>query len=467
MARQKNDLIDQSGAANQPAAAALANMTRDQLLAALGVLSGLPVNITSAPLARIDTGNLLSDKPRLTILFPPCSNELLALINTTNADEVTAYFKEYFVFQRHIVFGQTGYPPAELSGQLGGVLDSALLNGCPSEGIILSSPGAVPQWPGDCCVCTPCVRLDGNRNQLADPAAVTPHISRLFVGDAVWLFWMGDRLGIFHILGAILDSYASTGMIPISSGSIDPGVKDDVLAIVLEVMVRQMKQGLASSVRDRASLFRASLGWNSPQGKNLNLQTQVNTGFNTQFHKLIHGALEWYRDLRLAEAIRTTALPATPSTSTLVSIKDTIDVLKKRFEAWEYGRNMYNTLSGIVWTLAGMSVIRELRTSLGIPPAFNDPHEYIPAAYDLLVAKRPITSGDENRYDLHRRLAMNGRDILLDLEVIDFTDTTSGGALERWLRQVESKVEEYRTAYRTLTGVDLGSTPPVAIDQQA
>jgi hypothetical protein len=460
----KDDYIQQSGPANKPGAPShLANLTKEQLLQALGVLGGLPISIQNAPYLPIDTGERLGKKPRLTVLFPPCSNELLGLINTTHTDDITTYFREYFIFQRHVVFGQTGDPPVELSSQLSGVVDNALLTGCPAPDPTLLAPGPVPTWPSECCVCAPCVRLDGNRDQLTQP----PHIRRLFVGDVVWLFWLGERLGIFQILGAILDAYATNGRIPISSGSIDPGVKDDVIAIILEVMVRQMKQGLGTSGRERSSLFRTSVGWDSPVGKTLQLDTQVNTGFNTQFHKLIFAALEWYRDLRLAEAIRTTAIPATPSTSTLVTIKDTIDMLRKRFEAWEYGRNMNNTLSGTVWAIAGMSVIRELRTTLGIPPAYDQPHEYIPAAYDLLVAKRPITSGEANRYDLHKRLAANGRDILLDLEVINFNDTTAGGELERWLRQVEGKIEEYRTAYRTLTGVDLGSGPSPVIEQQA
>jgi hypothetical protein len=41
--------------------------------------------------------------------------------------------------------------------------------------------------------------------------------------------------------------------------------------------------------------------------------------------------------------------------------------------------------------------------------------------------------------------------------------------LDRWLTQIETRVEAYRTAYRTLTGTDLGGTPPPgtpAIEQQ-
>jgi hypothetical protein len=40
------------------------------------------------------------------------------------------------------------------------------------------------------------------------------------------------------------------------------------------------------------------------------------------------------------------------------------------------------------------------------------------------------------------------------------------GALDQWLSQIEAKVEGYRTAYRTLTGVDLGASPNPVIEQQ-
>lgn len=224
---------------------------------------------------------------------------------------------------------------------------------------------------------------------------------------------------------------------------------------------------MSSTVRDRACVYQTVLGWTSAPARKLGLDTNVNTGFNTLFHKMIFHSLEFYKDKRLAVAIRGTAAPvAPPSVATLITIRDTIDVLKKRFEAFHYGRNYYNTLSGIVWAIAGMSVIRELRTTLGIPPAYDTPDEYIPAAYDILVLKRPVTSGETNRYLVHKECADKGRDILLDLEVIDHTQADPDGELEKWLTQIEAKIEGYRTAYRTLTGVDLGTTATPVIEQQ-
>jgi len=278
-------------------------------------------------------------------------------------------------------------------------------------------------------------------------------------------------MGIPQILGAILDSFASNGRLPISNGSLELGigvniVRDDMTALILELMVRQTKMGLSSSVRDRGAVYRTVLGWESTLCRGLKLDTEVNTGFSTLFHRFIHNALEYYRDRRLALAIQSVST-GRPSVATLTTIRDTIGLLKKRFEAFDYGRNYYNTLAGIVWTIAGMTVIRELRGTFGVPTAFDRPHEFIPAAYDLLVLKRPVTRGDINRYTVYRDCATYARDILLDLEVLEPDKNLAD--LENWLAfNVEDKVEGYRTAYRNLTGdVDLGAVPSTAVEQQA
>ncbi len=117
-----------------------------------------------------------------------------------------------------------------------------------------------------------------------------------------------------------------------------------------------------------------------------------------------------------------------------------------------------------------MALIRELKTTIGIPAEYNFEYEYIPAAYNLLVEKRQITPSETNRYIAHHECANDARKILLDLEVINHKDDRPNGELELWLNLIENRVEGYRTAYRSLTNVDLAisverGTP--LIDQQA
>ena len=444
------------------------------LIARLDKAGGVPISLRIAASGVVETFDLLKAKAPVTVAFPPCSGEMLALILTKDnlnkpltygqKDDIVRYFEEYFRF---------GAPHVIIRGNLFEHIDSDLLN-CGTNPLKFSTGGLDEhtEWLGDCCICSPCLTLDGNRNPVEpylddDEREPPTEIRRLFIGDVVWLSFM-ERMGIPQILGAILDAYACNGRLPISNGSLDAGIKDDITALVLETMTRQVKTGMSSTVRDRACLYRTTLGWTSDAGRKLKLDTNVNTGLNTLFHKLIYHSLEFYKDKRLAVAIRGTAAPvAPPSVATLITIRDTIDLLKKRFETFDYGRNYYNTLSGIIWTIAGMSVIRALATTIGIPPAFGSPDEFIPAAYDILVLKRPITSGDTNRYLVHKECADKGRDILLDLEVVNHKDVTPvTGDLEEWLTQVEAKIEGYRTAYRNLTGVDLGVSANPVIEQQ-
>lgn len=443
--------------------------------AAQAVPASLIIKMERPPV--VNTTDLLRGKRRLTVAFPPCTDELLALIRTGDSDDVTKFFRDYFKFRRHHILGQTKIGGSgqweDIENHLHAVLDPALLD-CPN-GIIIERHESNAhydyhqhEWPSECCLCSPCVTLDGERNLPPQPTLPTvPNgIRRLFVADALWLFYF-ERMGIQQILGVILDAFAYNGRLPISNGSLSMAIKDDIVALVLEVMVRQTKMGLAPTVRDRACLYRTTLGWTSKPGRGLNLDTEVNTGFSTLFHRFIANALDYYKDKRLAVAIRGTAVPdAPPSVATLITISNTIDVLKKRFEAFAYGRNYYNTLAGIVWTIAGMAMIRELRETLGIPPAYGDAHEFIPAAYDLLVLKRPVTHGEINPYLEHKRCAEHGRDLLLDLEVIDHEQNAPGQELDNWLYQIETKVEAYRTAYRSLTGVDLGGSGTPTIEQQ-
>ena len=446
---------------------------RLQLMAELfgGDRSDLFIRTINKP-APVPTFQRLKEKIPVTVAFTPCAEELLALISLSGKDpstwdDIEKMLDEYFTFgSKHVI----------IEGDLATVLDQNLLNCADSTPIdvLKVRPNAAAgkadfvigntNFVGDCCLCSPCIRIDGTRN--GGVLGSTPGIRRLFIGDLFWLFYF-ERMGIFQILGAVLDAFAHNGRIPISNGSLFPDMKDDVAALVLEVMVRQTKTGLASSVRDRGSAFRTTLGWTSDSARKLSLDTNVNSGFNTLFHKFIFNSLEFYKDVRLANAIQAAANPGRPSVATKTTISNTIEVLKKRFETFDYGRNYYNTLSGIVWALAAMSIIRELRTSIGIPPTYNEPHEYISAAYDLLVLKRPVTSGDANRYIVNKECAQSGRDILLDLEVINHKDVGEGGELEAWLFQIEGKIEAYRTAYRTLTGIDLGASESAKIEQEA
>ena len=102
--------------------------------------------------------------------------------------------------------------------------------------------------------------LDGNRNRpprtrFAFHRAVTYGgcSSATSSGRSTSIAWESIRSS-----GAILDAFAYTGRLPISNGSIDLTHQDDIMALVLEMMVRQTKTGMSSTVRDRNGAFRTA-----------------------------------------------------------------------------------------------------------------------------------------------------------------------------------------------------------------
>lgn len=121
-----------------------------------------------------------------------------------------------------------------------------------------------------------------------------------------------------------------------------------------------------------------------------------------------------------------------------------------------------------------MSLVRELAPTLGIPsPSYEAPYEYIPAAYEILVERRPTPATRAitrtNRFIVNRDLANNGRAILLDIEALNngaANFRSPGEDLETWLAVAEDEIEGYRGAYLAATGVDLGAKTTAAIEQQ-
>jgi len=370
--------------------------------------------------------------------FDPATDLILNAVATVpepSADDHAAiHFREYFV-----------------SGSLGGAIEP----GAPRRralGDIVAPQACEAHYPGPWPIPDPCAVVDGRRGTLDH------QIRRLLAGDLVWLYYM-ERMGVFQILGGILDDYALIGRHPISSRQL--------AVIVVESMVRELRSGLGSTTRDRDVAYRRCLGWTSEVGRTLGSEAAPNRAFSAQFHRLIRLALQFYKDRQLAVAIRDVVTPTRASTATLIAIRDTMRVLQKSCEVFEYGRTYTTALNGIVWVLGALTVIRDLRRDLGIPESYSSPWEYVPAAYSLFVEPEQTDrrmQPDPNRYFAHRECANAGRNIMLDVEVLPINDrdfATPGGVLETWLNLAESSIEGYRTGYQSLTEINLADGEPV------
>src|SRR5262245_910342 len=377
-------------------------------------------------------------------------------------------FRDYFAFAKHQVFPGKFWDNAE-NGVDPDLADCAKI----PRSIVGPAPPPPPpprtvEQPFSCCVDCSCATLRGDRHLSAElvgsnrtppdanfPAIPLlgdnpPFLTRLFTGDALWLYYM-ERMGLFQILGGLMDDYATGGTLPIANNSL--------AAFVLETMVRHLKTGSSSMQRERITAYRRALGWTTEAGRVLAVTSSTNTAFSQQFHRLIQSVLGYYDAKRIAVAINRTGQGGA-SVATETSITETVNLLRQSFRAMEYGRVHQDTLGGIVWAVGTLGLIYEMRDDIGIPKDYMQPEQLIPAAYDMLVLKRATVATDTNRYLTHATAATAGRRIVLDVQGLAAGGSSASPAdVRTWLEMEETEraFEDYRTAHRNLTGVDLGA----------
>ena len=391
--------------------ATITDKTREDYQAELAELGGLLIDPAQTPAVKVP--------------FVPCASVLLA--QTADDLEIKAFYDQYFEHRYHRFL-----TPEEIRRLTCTTLGD---NDDPSGRLVNAGGGCLPPS---------CVTLAGLRGSATYVTSPTSRIARVFVGDLVWVFFL-ERMGVFKLFARLVDDYATTGQFPVETG--------DLTSITLEVMVRQLKMGMASSVRERTATYRRCLGWTSDVGRQLGIRSETSTAFHDQFHKLLHDTLRYSADKRLAKAIQLTSTGGS-SAATRVAIRDTLVLLKESFKVFGYGRNCYNTLNAIVYAVAALDLVRNLRSQIGIPSTYTTASQYVSAAYYSLIEGKPASESKPNRYLLHLACATSARDLLLDIEKLDADNVDAVG---QWIDNeiVEERVETYRKAYRDLTKIDL------------
>lgn len=265
----------------------------------------------------------------------------------------------------------------------------------------------------------------------------------LTVGAVIWLYFY-ERMGIFKILGALMDDYNYRGKYTIS------GRRTNDYSLLMDKICTLHRLGMSSNLRDRICLYQRVLGVSIEN--NLGIQSERNTGFMNTFNRLTDYMLEYYKTKQLAQAIQVQAGTVQPrsSVATQTSIRDTINVLKQHFEPLQYGRNLINTFLGIATVHATLCLINMVKAEIGIPAQYERPEEFIPAAYDILVANRSRMLNESNRFIIYDNCASYGYRLLTDIEMITLGNVppvATGSKLDVWLNDIEGLVEGYRNAY--------------------
>jgi hypothetical protein len=271
----------------------------------------------------------------------------------------------------------------------------------------------------------------------------------LTVGAVIWLYYY-ERMGIFKILGVLMDDYNYRGKYTISGNRKDKNGNINNYSALMDMVCSLHRIGIGSNIRDRICTYQRVLGVSIEN--NLGIESEHNTGFMQTFNKLLDYMLEYYKTKQLAVAINN-AGQTRSSVATQTSIRDTMNVLKQQFEPFQYGRNQENTFLGIAMVHATLCLLNNLRKEIGIPDQYERPEEFIPAAYDILVAKKAVTLNESNRFIIHDNCASYGYRLLTDIETADltqFSTVSTGGSLDLWLDDIEGLVEGYRNAYSSL-----------------
>ena len=273
----------------------------------------------------------------------------------------------------------------------------------------------------------------------------------LTVGALIWLYYY-ERMGIFKILGVLMDDYNYRGKYTISGSRKDSKNAEIAYSALMDAICTLYRTGISSNQRDRICTYQRVLGVSIEN--NLGIDSEKNVGFMQTFSKLLDYMLEYYKAKQLATAINT-GNKVRSSVATQTSIGDTINLLQQQFEPLQYGRNQINTFLGIATVHATLCLVNLLRKEIGIPDQYDKPEEFIPAAYDILVSKsaRSLTLNESNRFIVFDNCATYGYRLLTDIETLDLSVLSTAGngsKMDIWLDDVENLVEGYRNAYASV-----------------
>jgi hypothetical protein len=264
-------------------------------------------------------------------------------------------------------------------------------------------------------------------------------LNQLGMGAVIWLYYY-ERMGIFKILGALLDDYNYKGKYTLK-------IKEPY-AVLMEHVSLLFRKGEATTSRDRCGLFEKTIG--ATIENNFGMVVTKNESFMKTFDEILKQALEHYSYRRLDNAIGSATGAARSSVATLTTIKDSLENLKSQFQPFYYGRNAINTFLGIVTVYATLCLVRLMKSDIGISNQYEKPQDFIPAAYDILVMGKPAVITDSNRFITYDNCASYGYRLLTDFELINTTlfnpSSNVDDPLNLWINSIEPLVEGYKKA---------------------
>jgi hypothetical protein len=272
----------------------------------------------------------------------------------------------------------------------------------------------------------------------------------LTVGAVYWLYNY-ERMGVFKILGVLLDDYNYKGQYTISGNRIDNKDLANRYSALIDLISTLHRLGISSNLRDRVSTYQRVLGMTIDN--NLSIESERNIGLMPTFATLNTYMLQYYADKRLATAIQTGGISRS-SVATQTSIKDTLTLFQQQLEPFQYGRNQINTFLGIATVHATLCLLYMLRKEIGIPDQYEAADEFVQSAYEILVLKRTAMINEKNRFVLYDNCASYGYQLFTDFEMLNVAElnisSDPNSTFNKFLDDSESKVEGLKNALVSL-----------------
>ena len=383
-------------------------------------------------------------KPRFPFLMPEGADVVTSFIDENIDDGVARFFNDYFTKEFHQFTDNftNGPTPTNIIEKITGSHDGLGKLLC----FFFSRDKRIHPsfYPA-------CITVKGKRGIDYSFANTEARTTWLTIGD---VFYLKERKDVFSLFSYMINAYLRQSQeIPAKPSG------NEHVPILLEVITRLLSNGSFRRI-ELEYLFQHCFG-DSPLSSIDENERKIhfnNSEFNNGLESLTEVVSEYYRNQKVASVLKPEGEFAAASLSQIRErVKTLVDLIKPFYQC----RNINNLVTGLVYFATSLYLINTLSQFL-LPDVKGKNLEEIMAQLQNFFLKKPTEKAlNDIRNDL--RLAESGRQILLEIEVLDqiLSETAPGGeaeVIENWLasKQTETNFNTFISSYNTKYNKTLG-----------
>jgi len=298
-----------------------------------------------------------------------------------------------------------------------------------------------------CCLPCSILRMIGNRGINTLDETSTKKIQTILYADTFWS-WFVERTDIDKISGKILGDLEFGGRFPVGY--------NQLTGYISQVMINEINKGMSSRRRQRTAVSLKMVGLRidgSYAGLKLS-DMQISQGMTIAL-QLVAKIEDFYNYRRVVQTIEAVA-GKKESQQSLGSIRTSIELLRRSSEKFRYGTSAHNTVSSIVWKLAGFWLVLATSKETGVSQQtrFED---IVDTARNTILSNKIGTTSEKSKTKIYLDCANDLTDIILCFLSKDDTywKTSSPDNLKIFLDIMEPVIEHFIASFKEATGIDL------------